>query len=53
VCPECLTGLDPAKLKAGERVPKHARYGHRTSARGNPPCRGWIDQLTHDEEEGG
>jgi hypothetical protein len=46
VCPECLTGLDPAKLKDGETVPKHARYGHRTNARGNPPCRGWIAQLT-------
>lgn len=46
VCPECLTALDPSKLKQGETVPKHARFGYRTNARGNPPCRGWISQLT-------
>ena len=46
LCPACLTGLDPRRRGAGSgSVPKHARYGWPTNARGRPPCRGWVESL--------
>jgi len=54
-CPECGVGLDPARTRHGELLPRHARFGHKVRLAAGPSqrplCRGCVPEPRLAESE--